>query len=99
VLSWSPSFEGLKEDLFVCSDAPEFASTPQRHIIFELQPHPGYSGILAVNFLSDLARSIRQGSPPPVSGEDGLRALEIVEAIYKSAASGRAERVNQSPAS
>jgi predicted dehydrogenase len=98
VLSWSPSFEGLKEDLFVCSDAPEFASTPQRHIIFELQPHPGYSGILAVNFLSDLARSIRQGSPPPVSGEDGLRALEIVEAIYKSAASGRAERVNPSPA-
>ncbi len=99
VLSWSPSFEGLKEDLFVCSDAPEFASTPQRHIIFELQPHPGYSGILAVNFLSDLARSIRQGSPPPVSGEDGLRALEIVEAIYKSAASGRAERVNPPPAS
>jgi predicted dehydrogenase len=99
VLSWSPSFEGLREDLFVCSDAPEFASTPQRHMIFELQPHPGYSGILAVNFLSDLARSIRQGGPPPVSGEDGLRALEIVEAIYKSAASGRAERVNSIPVS
>jgi UDP-N-acetylglucosamine 3-dehydrogenase len=93
VLSWSPSFEGVKESLFVCSDAPAFAAAPRRHINLELQPAQGYSGILAVNFLSDLASSIRQRRAAPITGQDGLRALEVVEAIYKSAESGRAVRV------
>jgi len=93
VLSWSPSFEGVREQLFVCSDGPDFASAPRRNISFELQPHPGYSGILTVGFLTDLARSIRQGVAPPITGEDGLRALEVVEAVYRSAESGRVEKV------
>ena len=90
VLSWSPSFEGVKETLFVCSDSGEFASAPRRHVEFELQSHPGYTGILGVHFIADLADSIRAGSAPAITGEDGLRALEVVEAIYRSAESGRA---------
>ena len=93
VLSWSPSFEGVKERLFVCSDSGEFASAPRRHIDFELQSHPGYTGILGVEFLTDLARAIRERSAPVITGEDALRALEVVEAIYRSAESGRAERL------
>jgi predicted dehydrogenase len=89
-LSWSPSFEGIKERLFVCSDAGEFADSPRRHVEFELQSHPGYTGILGVRFLSDLANTIRTRSAPAIGGEDGLRALEVVEAIYESAATGRA---------
>lgn len=83
VLSWSPSFEGTKESLFVCTDAP-------RYIDFELPPHPGYSGILTVHFLTDLAQSIRERRPAPITGEDGLRALQVVEAIYHSAETGQA---------
>jgi UDP-N-acetyl-2-amino-2-deoxyglucuronate dehydrogenase len=90
VLSWSPSFEGIKERLFVCSDAAGFASAPRRHIDFELDTHPGYTGVLGVHFLNDLANSIRTGAPVSITGEDGLRALEVVEAIYQSAATGRA---------
>ena len=93
VLSWSPSFDGVKETLFVCSDNGEFASSPRRHIEFELQAHPGYTGILGVHYVADLARSIRTGSAPAITGEDGLRALEVVEAIYESAASGKAVRL------
>lgn len=93
VLSWSPSFEGVKETLFVCSDNGEFASSPRRHIEFELQAHPGYTGILGVHYVADLARSIKTGSAPAITGEDGLRALEVVEAIYESAASGKAVRL------
>jgi predicted dehydrogenase len=89
VLSWAPSFEGVKERLFVCSDSGEFAAAPRRHIDFELQAHPGYTGILGVHFLTDLAASIRAGSKPAITGEDGLRALEVVEAVYQSAATGR----------
>ena len=89
VLSWAPSFEGVKERLFVCSDSGDFASAPRRHIDFELQSHPGYTGILGVHFLRDLAAAILAGTKPAITGEDGLRALEVVEAVYESAASGR----------
>ena len=92
VLSWSPSFEGIHEKLFVCSDAPGFASTSGREIDFELPPQPGYAGASTVHFLTDLAGAIRTGASPAITGEDGLRALEVVEAIYQSAESGRAVR-------
>jgi len=89
-LSWSPSFEGVKESLLVCSDAPEFTPANRRRIDFELQPQPGYAGASTVQFLSELGEAIRTGTPPAITGEDGLRALEVVEAIYESAGSGRA---------
>ncbi|HZT33419.1 MAG TPA: Gfo/Idh/MocA family oxidoreductase [Bryobacteraceae bacterium] len=92
VLSWSPSFEGLKEELFVCSDAAGFAPATRRHIAFELDPQAGYAGPCTLPFLKDLAESIRAGKPAAISGEDGLRALEVVEAIYESAETGRAVR-------
>jgi predicted dehydrogenase len=88
VVAWSPSFEGVDEELFVASDAPRF-DPPVRRLRFELPPHPGYSGILTVRFLEDLARAIRDGAAPAISGADGLRALEVVEAIYRSAETGR----------
>jgi predicted dehydrogenase len=89
VLSWSPSFEGLHERLFVCSDAAGFRDAPRRHIDFELEQHPGYTGILGVHYLTDVANAIRSGGRAPISGEEGLRALETVEAIYESARTQR----------
>ena len=90
VLSWSPSFEGTHETLFVCGDTGEFAAPGGRYIDFDLPPHSGYTGTLGVEFLTDLAGSIRAKSAPAITGADGLRALEVVEAIYQSAATGRA---------
>ena len=37
----------------------------------------------------DYARGILEGAPTRVVGEDGKRAVEIVEAAYRSNASGR----------
>ena len=88
-LSWSPSFEGIKERLFVCSDSGDYVEAPRRQIDFELQHQPGYAGVMGTRFLLDLVRSIRTGTHPAITGEDGLRALEVVEAIYRSAESGR----------
>jgi predicted dehydrogenase len=97
-MSWSPSFEGVKERLSVCSDSGEFASAPRRYIDFELPAHPGYTGILGVAFLTDLARAVRDRSAPVITGEDGLRALGVVEAIYRSAETGRAVCLGSTPA-
>jgi predicted dehydrogenase len=40
--------------------------------------------------------AIRDGRPPVVTGEDGLRAVEIVQAAYRSAHSGQPVRVERS---
>ena len=37
--------------------------------------------------------ALKNGSPMPVTIEDGIRALAVIEAAYKSAASGRAEPI------
>jgi len=89
VLAWSPSFEGSKESLFVCSDSGEYSTATRQHLDFELPPQPGYGGVMGLRFLSELVESIRSGKPPAITGEDGLKALEVVEAIYQSAESGR----------
>jgi predicted dehydrogenase len=93
VLSWSPSFEGAKERLFVCSDSGEYSQPARQHLDFELPPQPGYSGAMGLRFLSDLVESVRTGKPPAITGEDGLKALEVVEAIYRSAETGQSVKL------
>ena len=93
VVSWSPSFGSLHEDLFVSADSGEFAAEGGRRIPLDLPETEGYAGAAGLAFLQDLARSLRDRSSPPVTGEDGLRALEVVEAIYQSANFGRAVAV------
>ena len=93
VLSWSPSFEGVKERMFVCSDSGEYSQPARQHLDFELPPQPGYAGIMGLRFLSELMDSIRTGKPPAITGYDGLKALEVAEAIYQSAESGRSVKL------
>jgi len=92
-LSWSPSFEGVQETLFVCSDQSDYASAPRRQLDFELQSAPGYCGILGVHFLRDFVDCIRNDKPVAITGEDGVKALKVVEAIYESAQTGMTIKV------
>jgi predicted dehydrogenase len=93
VLAWSPSFEGTKERLFVCSDSGEYSPAARQHLDVELPPQPGYGSVMGLRFLSDLVESVRTGKPPAITGQDGLKALEVVEAIYQSATSGQSVKL------
>ena len=93
VLSWSPSFEGVRERLFVCSDSGWYSQAAHQHVDFELPQQPGYGGIMGLHFLVHLIEAIRTGKPAEITGQDGLKALEVVEAIYQSAESGRSVRL------
>jgi predicted dehydrogenase len=95
VLMWRPSFEGVRETLFLCSDAGEYASAPRRELDFELPTVPGYTGILGLQFLRDVAGNIRSHTPPAITAEDGLRALQVVEAVYRSAETGNVVRLER----
>jgi predicted dehydrogenase len=43
--------------------------------------------------LADFLAAIRTGRPPQVTGADGLRATQVVEAAYESARLGEAVRL------
>ena len=42
-----------------------------------------------LDFVSAFLRSTTDGTPPPVTGEDHLKVLKVIEAAYESSATGR----------
>ena len=85
VISWAPAYEGEKDVLFVCSDHPDFKKSPKQYLSFELPPVKGYSGVMGLEYVKDFADAVLNNRPPAISGEDGVAALKVVEAVYRSA--------------
>jgi predicted dehydrogenase len=48
--------------------------------------------------LEELAAAVRENRDPEPGGADGVRAMRMVDALYRSAASGQTERVQADPA-
>jgi len=88
-LSWSPAWGGTADEVFVCSDGSDFADGPVRTFQIGSRAVPGYGGISGLAFLRETVEAMVAGRPPEITGVDGLRALEVVEAVYESAATGR----------
>jgi glucose-fructose oxidoreductase len=59
----------------------------------EVTPPPGPAKTQFAGQLDHLASCVRTGAEPIVSGEEGLRDMRIVEAIYRSAREGRTIRL------
>lgn len=85
VLSWAPAYEGEKDELFICSDHDSFKGAPIQRRTYQIQPVPGYSGIMGLHYLQDVAQAIIHHRTAPISGRDGVEVLKVVEAIYRSA--------------
>jgi predicted dehydrogenase len=88
VISWAPAYEGQKDILFACSDAAG-ASARQQSREFELEQVKGYSGIMGLEYVRAFVGAVRRNAEPPVTGEDGVAALRVVEAVYRSATERR----------
>ena len=89
VISWAPAYEGEKDILFVCSDHEESAAAPRRQLAYELEPVKGYSGVMGLNYVRGFAEAILKDRRPLISGADGVAALKVVEAVYRSASEKR----------
>ena len=89
-LSFTPAFEGTRQTLFVCSGDPRFGGAPRKTIDFELEAKPGYCGSLGLEYVAAIADDVSKRRKPLIGGADAIRALEVVEAIYKSARRGKA---------
>lgn len=89
VIAWAPAFEGQKDTLMVSSDHPRFRGSPNMNRQYELQPTPGYAGFMGKEYLRTFAEAVIRGDEPPITGEDGVAVLKVVEAIYRSDAEKR----------
>ncbi|WP_163276058.1 Gfo/Idh/MocA family protein [Cellulomonas iranensis] len=69
----------------VTADALAVAGTGSRTAEHEVA---GGWGVAHERQLADVVRAVREGRPPRVGVEDGIRALEVVDAVYRSARSG-----------
>jgi predicted dehydrogenase len=85
VLSWAPAYEGEKDILQICSDDPAMSGSPFRQIEFNLETVPGYGGYMGREYVRAFADAILSGGEPPITGEDGVAALRVVEAFYQAA--------------
>jgi predicted dehydrogenase len=47
--------------------------------------------------LEEFVQAVRQKRTPRVTGVDGLRAVEVVEAAYRSVETGQPVRLKESP--
>ena len=88
-LSWSPAWGGTADEIVVCSDHPDYADAPRHVLQIASRTVTGYAGICGLAYLRSTVEAVGSGRTPEVTGTDGLRALEVVEAVYAAAATGR----------
>ena len=92
-VSWSPAWGGTADEVFIVSDHPDYTDGPVGTLQIGSREVPGYGGISGLAYLRNTVGAIADGRKPDITGLDGLRALEVVEAIYESAEMGRAVTV------
>ena len=54
-----------------------------------------FTDAILTELYDDFAPAVRAGQAPPITGEDGRRALEIVDAIYRAAHTGQPVSLSQ----
>lgn len=93
-INFAPAFEGTKQTMMICSNHPKFGGAPRQVIQFELDAVPGYCGSLGLEYVTEIAKQIIDGNFNAfIGGDDATRVLEVVEAVYRAAKSGAAEKV------
>ena len=91
---WQPTRS--EEEIRVESVHPEWAGAPERRYHYSLEESEAYGGRYGLEFLHAFIRNARDGQPQVAGGEDALRVLEWLEAVYRSAESGRGVEVGRS---
>ncbi|MFU8868951.1 Gfo/Idh/MocA family protein [Natronococcus sp.] len=91
--SWDPmgrtfGFEGETE-LELESTDDDWGATPHRTITHEYEAGAGYGGAWGREFVEGFFAARKTGSEPPVTLEDALAVLRILDAAYESAETDR----------
>ncbi|WP_276256377.1 Gfo/Idh/MocA family protein [Halomontanus rarus] len=90
--SWDPmgrkfGFDG-ETTLELDDVSGDWACTPHRTMTHEYEPAPGYGGSWGKEFVEAFFDACDGASEPPVTLEDALEVLRILDAAYESAETG-----------
>jgi len=89
--AWQPT--RADEVVRVESAHPEWASAPEREFRYTLETSEAYGGSYGLELIQRFIADARAGRPQIAGGEDALRVLEWLEAVYRSAETGEVARV------
>jgi predicted dehydrogenase len=81
--------------LHVRTTVPRWRAAPARDVTYRLQHADAYGEEWGLEHLRDFLRAVETGEPALVNGDEALRTLEVVEAIYESARTGRLVEVKR----
>lgn len=88
-IRWDPT----RTEVEAYSVHPRWQGSPRRRLQFEVASRPGY-GIAGYLLIQGFLAAVRDGHAPPSTGADAWRTLQVIEAIYDSAAKGSVVRIN-----
>ena len=92
-ITWAPAWEGVTDEMLLVSEADGVKENCQR-IEITSPDIPGYCGHMAWTWLKDFADAVNEQRDPIVTPHDMLRAVQVVDAYYRSLQSGKLEKVN-----
>lgn len=69
--------------------APGWDYAKRHSFSYRLPESEAYAGVYGMDFLRVFFRAALEGGQPPVTGEDAVKVLQIIEAAYVSSATGR----------
>jgi predicted dehydrogenase len=84
-VAWEPGMPTVK----MFSAAPQWASAPERTFSYTWPQCPAYAGQWGLDHMKDFVSAIRSGREPLVTGQNALRVLRILDAVYESARRGK----------
>lgn len=91
--AWDPmgrtfGFDG-ETTLELDDTSGEWNSTPHRSVTHEYNPEPGYGGAWGRTFVEEFFAACDGDGEPPVTLEDAIEVLRILDAAYESAETDR----------
>lgn len=93
-IKWMP-FDRQAPSIEVESVHPDWQASPRRTLSYEMAQVEAYGGAFGLDFLKQFFRACFDGEQPPNTGFAALRVLEILDAVYQSAETGRRVEVRQ----
>lgn len=76
-------------NLILESQAPQWDHAARRTFGYTLPRSEAYAGVFGMEFMRAFFRAALEGGEPPVTGQDAVKALQIIEAAYLSSETGR----------
>jgi predicted dehydrogenase len=85
---WNQPMSGANTVLME-SVHPEFRLKPKQELNYNLPASDAYCGIFGEALLRKFIEAVETGASFPATGKDAMKDLEIIEAAYRSADSGK----------